>query len=180
MARIEGIGERIHWPLYDAISLPTATTGAYQFLTVPLGQSSKTLVDTNMRQGGRLSGADSYEVRGFSLAVDARAAAADAGIIASASAFRFVVDAKEMFSIAPGGKLGGGMGVFVGVHSGTAISLPALGLPDPRAIYVLSEPFSIDAQQGFVAELVFPVAVTLTVITKVWLTVEGIMTRSVQ
>ena len=52
-------------PLWDSVQLGKAQTTPIQLFTVPLGQSSKTRVDTNVVQSGGLPSPNEFYLRGF-------------------------------------------------------------------------------------------------------------------
>ena len=50
----QGSVEAINQPLYDFQTYPVAGATSFTFFQEPIGQSSKTLVDTNMESAGQL------------------------------------------------------------------------------------------------------------------------------
>lgn len=58
-----GKWEAVNEPLYDFQSIGTSVTGSYRFFSNPVGNSSKTLEDTNMVLSGQLPSGNKFQVR---------------------------------------------------------------------------------------------------------------------
>lgn len=52
-------------PLWDSVLIGLTASGSSSLFTVPVGQGSKTLVDTNLRQAGGLPSPNEFYLRGF-------------------------------------------------------------------------------------------------------------------
>ena len=68
-------------PLYDTVSVATNQSAPLTYFTSPIGQSSKTLRDTNMRQAGGLPSPNEFYLRGFGLYVVPRSTQAVADVV---------------------------------------------------------------------------------------------------
>lgn len=193
MARIEQTMERLHQPLYDSVIFTASVNVANPlvFFTVPLGQSSKTLLDTNMKSGGALPAPQVFEVMGISIgcfpqetgttAVDVD----DLREVLHKAYFQFFIDSKEMFTMAPLAKLPAGGGIHASAYGTGAATLTVGDVGNGEAnahnIYTLSETFVIDVQQSFRAEVHFDSTYqTSNADLKMYVYLEGILTRSVQ
>lgn len=64
---VPGVREMISQPLYDIQTYPNAGATLFTFFQLPVGQSSKTLADTNMQTAGSLPAGQSFQVNAISV-----------------------------------------------------------------------------------------------------------------
>jgi hypothetical protein len=177
MAKVQGIKEKLHWPLYDAFVVPeqngAATAPTFQgemdkrdsrILRFFVDVQSKTRLETNLQASSTLPSLNSYEVRAMRVVVSpvlrhkTRKAADEhtpdtdnvlADLIYN-SVTSLLVGEKTMIEM-PTYYFPAGAGVSPGNQS-----LPSHGEPDPMATFRFSEPVMIEPNQNFRVEILFP------------------------
>lgn len=206
MAKVEGLKEKLHFPLYDAFYVPPPPASG----TAPTFQSSmtdprvirffvdvqnKTKLETNMQAAGQLPSLNSFEARAMRVVVSSLQPKKDdtkseklklafneseflAALIYS-SVTTFLVGEKTMIEMPTFGFPSG-----AGVSSGFP-SVANHGSPDPMATFRFAEPVVIEPQQNFRVEMQFPREVPEQVGTasgplRVWVQIDGYMVRDVQ
>lgn len=182
MAKVQGIKEKLHWPLYDAFVVPeqngsaTAPTFAAEMakrdariLRFFVDVQNKTRLETNLQASGTLPSQNSYEVRAMRVVVspvfrlqprtkDVPTRDADnvlADLIYN-SVTSLLVGEKTMIEM-PTYYFPAGAGVSPGNQT-----LPSHGEPDPMATFRFSEPVKIEPNQNFRVEMLFPQGVPAT------------------
>jgi hypothetical protein len=179
MAKVQGIQEKLHWPLYDAFVVPeqnghpVAPTFASEMakrdariLRFFVDVQNKTRLETNLQASGQLPSLNRYEVRAMRVVVspllrhdrrpkpkdDAHDPETDnvlADLIYN-SVTSLLVGEKTMIEM-PTYYFPAGAGVSPGNQG-----LPSHGQPDPMATFRFSEPVQIEPNQNFRVEILFP------------------------
>jgi hypothetical protein len=175
MAKVQGIKEKLHWPLYDAFVVPEQNGGATaptfatemakrdaRILRFFVDVQNKTRLETNLQSSGTLPSLNSYEVRAMRVVVspvfraqrsketptrDADNVLAD---LIYNSVTTLLVGEKTMIEM-PTYYFPAGAGVSPGNQT-----LPSHGEPDPMATFRFSEPVKIEPNQNFRVEMLFP------------------------
>ena len=208
MAKVQGIKEKLHWPLYDAFVVPDQNgTGANaptfqsemdkrdsRILRFFVDVQSKTRLETNLQASSTLPSLNSYEVRAMRVVVspvlryarkkDEPSPDTDnvlADLIYN-SVTSLIVGEKTMIEM-PTYYFPAGAGVSPGNQS-----LPSHGQPDPMATFRFSEPVPIEPNQNFRVEMNFPQSVpsgparlgNATGPLRLWVVLDGYLTRDVQ
>lgn len=180
MAKVQGMKEKLHWPLYDAFVVPepNGTTPQPTFasemerrdsrvLRFFVDVQNKTKLETNLQASGALPSMNSYEVRALRVVVSPLLKKKDAtgrepkephagisdNVLADLiynSVTSLLVGEKTMIEM-PTYFFPSGAGVSPGAQS-----LPSHGEPDPTATFRFSEPVMIEPNQNFRVELQFP------------------------
>ena len=176
MAKVQGVKEKLHWPLYDAFVVPDKTDGPPPTFATEMQRrdarvlrffvdvQNKTKLETNLQASGVLPSLNSYEVRAMRVVVssminhpprgkDTPASSITDNILADLiynSVTTLLVGEKTMIEM-PTFYFPSGAGVSPGNQS-----LPSHGEPDPMATFRFSEPVMIEPNQNFRVELLFP------------------------
>jgi hypothetical protein len=175
MAKVQGIKEKLHWPLYDAFVVPEQNgSGPPTFasemkkrderiLRFFVDVQNKTRLETNLQASGTLPSLNSYEIRAMRVVVspvlrpgrqhkEEHSRETDnvlADLIYN-SVTSLLVGEKTMIEM-PTYYFPAGAGVSPGNQS-----LPSHGEPDPMATFRFSEPVAIEPNQNFRVEILFP------------------------
>lgn len=184
MAKVQGIKEKLHWPLYDAFVVPEQNGGA----TVPtfstemarrdarilrffVDVQNKTRLETNLQASGTLPSLNSYEIRAMRVVVspvlrqssrpvkDEVHSRETDNVLADLiynSVTSLLVGEKTMIEM-PTYYFPAGAGVSPGNQN-----VPSHGEPDPMATFRFSEPVMIEPNQNFRVEILFPQGVPTT------------------
>jgi hypothetical protein len=177
MPRIENGKEVLSWPLYDSITLGAADIAATLF-TVPQGQSSKTLYNTNMKESGKMPWPDSYTFEGvrFIMPFDQTAALA---VALMKGTFSLVIGTKSYFDV-PLFRIPGASGIYVAAQDDTTaatVTYGQSGQPLQESLYTFAIPLTLEPGETFRVELAWPVAPTAALF---WIMFDGTMRRSIQ
>jgi hypothetical protein len=198
MARVTGVKEKVHSPLYDAFFVPESEEEEEDFsasMTDPrmlrffVDVQNKTRLETNLQNAGQLPSLNSFEARAMRVVIDAPAPSGDDDEGITSAEFTSLVIFNSVSSLIVGEKvmlevptfwLPGGSGVQVG--DGTVSNH---GVPDPMATFRFAEPVAIEPQQNFRVEMLFPNDVPEDVGTargpiRIWVALDGYYTRDVQ
>jgi len=190
MAVVRGVKEKVHLPLYDARkflagSISTQISGNLVKFFVDV--QNKTKLETNQQESGVLSHYNTYEARALRVIIQPIAGTAagtdDEDFISNFiynSVTTFIVGEKTMIQ-APTWMFPAG----AGEASDDRLSH---GVASPEATFRFAEPIHIDSQQNFRVEIEFPngtamlgtAAVPAGKETRVWVMVDGYITRDVQ
>ena len=207
MAKVQGIQEKLHWPLYDAFVVPEQNGGSSvptfatemakrdaRILRFFVDVQSKTRLETNLQASSTLPSLNSYEVRAMRVVVspvlryiskkDEPSPDTDnvlADLIYN-SVTSLIVGEKTMIEM-PTYYFPAGAGVSPGNQA-----LPSHGQPDPMATFRFSEPVPIEPNQNFRVEMNFPQSVpsgpsrlgNATGPLRLWVVLDGYLTRDVQ
>jgi hypothetical protein len=201
MARVTGVKERLHSPLYDAFFIPTPDDNGEptfsQRMTDPrvirffVDVQDKTRLETNLQASGVLPSLNTFEARALRVVIsgtvpqeeeDEEVGAVDQFIsdLIYNSVITFLVGEKEAIT-APTYMFPSGAGIISG-NGGTPQNH---GEPDPMATFRFAEPVFVEPQQNFRVEMLFPrdIPETLSESTgprHVWVVLDGYLTRDVQ
>jgi len=210
MAKLQGVKEKLHWPLYDAFFVPekngTTPPNFYsemnkrdpRVLRFFVDVQSKTRLETNLQASGILPSLNSYEARALRVIVSPFEIAVAGGrrsrlmdnIMADliyGSVTSLLVGEKVMIEM-PTYYFPSGAGVSPGAQN-----VPSHGEPDPMATFRFSEPVAIEPNQNFRVEMTFPHGLPgaanpanlqgLAAIQgpfRLWVVLDGYLTRDVQ
>lgn len=209
MARVTGVKERLHSPLYDAFFIPETPEGQdpITFSSAMRDPSvirffvdvqNKTRLETNLQASGVLPSLNTFEARALRVVVSGGAPVyggeveqtgdpdqpdPDAFIpeLIYSSVITFLVGEKEAIT-APTYMFPSGAGVLGGNGS-----MPLNhGEPDPLSTFRFAEPVTIECQQNFRVEMLFPRGVPELNVAQatgprhIWVVLDGYLTRDVQ
>jgi hypothetical protein len=173
MARVQGVKEKLHSPIYDAFFVPglVGTTPAKKFsqvMTDPrmirffVDVQNKTKLETNLQAAGVLPSLNTFEARAMRVVMSSieevvqsppMAAQVEADILADLiynSVTTLLVGEKIMIEM-PTFYFPAGAGVSPG-----SPNVKNHGEPDPMATFRFAEPVFIEPQQNFRVEMLFP------------------------
>jgi hypothetical protein len=194
MARVTGVKEKVHSPLYDAFFVPESDEEEDDFassMTDPrmlrffVDVQNKTRLETNLQNAGQLPSLNSFEARAMRVVIDAQdpypededlTSAEFTSLVIFNSVTSLIVGEKVMLEV-PTFWLPGGSG-----RDGAESNH---GVADPMATFRFAEPVAIEPQQNFRAEMLFPNDVPENVATargpiRIWVALDGYYTRDVQ
>lgn len=192
MAKVQGIKEKVHMPLYDAFFVKDGTVGSAmsqdsRMIRFFVDVQGKTKLETNLQAAGVLPSQNTFEARALRVVV----APPDkdhvpAGTMVSDflahliynSVTTLLVGEKTMIEM-PTFYFPAGAGVSPGG------SVTNHGQPDPMATFRFAEPVTIERQQNFRVEMLFPQGVPPVVRDtegplRMWVVLDGYLTRDVQ
>jgi hypothetical protein len=201
MGRVNGVKEKLHFPLYDAVHVPAnewlgdvmTDLGDPQALHFFVNLNNKTKIETNLQQAGRLPSQNAFEVRALRIVASPPGplpAPVPAGGPPAAAprqpffedlAFQSVTSlfiGEKIMIEAPTCYFPSGAGVGYAANSGN-------GVPDPTATFRFAEPVAIDPHQSFRVDLTFPRQTPPNIQNaygdmRIWCVLDGYMTRDVQ
>jgi hypothetical protein len=193
MARVQGVKEKLHAPLYDAFLVPgdtpfaTAMGQDKRSVRFFMDVQGKTKLETNLQAAGVLPSLNNFEARALRLVASSRGVHQDGATVSEDeflngliynSVLSLIVGEKVMIEM-PTFWFPAGAGVFS--HNGSV----SHGSPDPMATFRFAEPVSIEPQQNFRVELLFPQGVpektaNLKGELRLWVILDGYLTRDVQ
>jgi hypothetical protein len=202
MAKVKGVKEKLHMPIYDAFFVPkdgtrntfgTAMTDP-RMIRFFVDVQNKTKLETNLQAAGVLPSLNTFEARAMRVVVSSIVGAErgngveEADILAELiynSVTTLLVGEKIMIET-PTFYFPSGAGVSPG--NGTVTNH---GEPDPMATFRFAEPVSIEPQQNFRVEMLFPQGVPgkdgvpgrLAEVLgpfRIWVMLDGYLTRDVQ
>lgn len=203
MAKVSGLKEKLHMPLYDAFFVPeSADKKTFEtFMTDPrvirffVDVQNKTRLETNLQASSVLPSQNSYEAHAMRVVVDKKmvdAAPIDSPLTASAGPADFLsaLIYNSVTSLLVGEKIMIEVPTFW-FPSGAGVTNPGIstvvghGEPDPMATFRFSEPVVIESQQNFRVEISFPNKVPSEVAgalgpLRIWVVLDGYLTRDVQ
>ena len=205
MAKVEGLKEKLHFPLYDAFFVPPPLDVANpqtfgDSMTDPrvirffVDVQNKTKLETNMQAAGTLPSQNSFDARSLRVVVsnlvqkkedkpeklkDLLTEAEFVAALIYNSVTTLLVGEKTMIEMPTFG-FPSGAGVFSGFPA-----VATSGIPNPLAVFRFAEPVMIEAQQNFRVEMQFPRDVPRPVAKatgplRVWVVLDGYMVRDVQ
>lgn len=194
--RQSGSAEALGWCFYDYATYATAGTTGLQFFQVPVGQSSKTLADTNMTLAGQLPSGQAFLLQSIELVlfpgVNPETATAtnqfvnDVYAIMKGGYFLLNIGSKNYLQEAPLGVFppkANRMQGFSAVHvtDATADLVVEYGAMAGRP-YMLKSPLLLESSQNFSASLNWPTAVATPSgqNARIGLRFEGTLYRDVQ
>jgi hypothetical protein len=210
MAKVQGVKEKLHSPIYDAFFVPDTTPPATfeKAMTDPrvirffVDVQNKTKLETNLQAAGVLPSLNTFEARALRVVVSnlrfdrpehndtVRKNLNESEILADLiynSVTSLIVGEKIMIEM-PTYWFPAGAGVSPGFPT-----VSSHGEPDPMATFRFAEPVLIEPQQNFRVEMLFPRGVpgqgTTPEVTKlanvtgplrIWVVLDGYLTRDVQ
>jgi hypothetical protein len=209
MGKVQGVKEKLHYPIYDAFFVPAQKSGdsrTFQdFMTDPrmirffVDIQNKTRLETNLQASGVLPSLNTFEARSMRVVVSSleeHKNNTDESTFLSDLIYNSVttllVGEKTMIEV-PTYFFPSGAGISQGAGSegGSNIVLNH-GQADPRSTFCFAEPVIIEPQQNFRVEISFPQGVpgqNSTPPTKlagvegpfrIWVVLDGYLTRDVQ
>jgi len=208
MARVAGMKEKLHSPLYDSIFVRGANGGSAQRLTDAVTDSrvlrffvdvqNKTRLETNLQAAGVLPSLNSFEARAMRVVVSSLVEIPveqgeppiqqnEARFIADLiynSVTTLLVGEKTMIEM-PTYWFPAGAGVSPGGGVVANIILQNHGEPNHLNSFRFAEPVFIESQQNFRVEIAFPHDLPPTVREalgpyRIWVVLDGYLTRDVQ
>lgn len=171
------------WPLWDSAQIATANTNELQLFQQPIGQSSKTLLDTNMQAAGLITTGDFYDVAAICFGLKDSAAtpipAAELReIIHTGVCELYISDRIAFQSLLVDLPTGGGpFMVNSGGGAAVGMEMASNGLPTHQAIHWFRKKIRIPRNTHFVAKLKWPTAPTPTTAINAVLRFEGMLWR---
>jgi hypothetical protein len=205
MAKVQGVKEKLHSPIYDAFFVKAGEKKFTDFMTDPrvirffVDVQNKTRLETNMQAAGVLPSQNSFEARALRVVVsnlrcppsgkDSNPSANESEILADLiynSVTSLIVGEKIMIEM-PTFWFPSGSGVSPGFPT-----VSNHGEPDPTATFRFAEPVFIEPQQNFRVEMAFPQGVPGQGETntsklagvkgplRIWIALDGYLTRDVQ
>jgi hypothetical protein len=205
MAKVQGVKEKLHSPLYDAFFVPE-TKKFSQVMTDSrmirffVDVQNKTRLETNLQASGVLPSLNTFEARAMRVVVSSlhrfapkdKTSTPDAGEAELFLDFIYnsvttlLVGEKIMIEM-PTYFFPGGAGV-----TSASPTVSNHGEPSPEATFRFAEPVVIDPQQNFRVEILFPQGVpgqgdsdprrlaNAVGPLRIWVVLDGYLTRDVQ
>jgi len=168
MARVAGVKEKLHMPLYDALYVPETAPGNTLGAVIGTGNiarffvdvQGKTKLETNLQASGVLPSQNSYEARALRVvASPVRERRLEEGGTFGVEFLEALIY-NSVTTLLVGEKVMIEMPTFW-FPAGAGVSLAAgNGWPDPTATFRFAEPVTIEPQQNFRVEMQFPLGVT--------------------
>lgn len=205
MAKVQGVKEKLHSPLYDAFFVPKDDTTPNDkkktfgsFMTDPrmirffVDVQNKTRLETNLQAAGVLPSQNSFEARAMRVVSSSTRFQKDGtgnppvlldeeflSELIYNSVTALLVGEKTMIEM-PTFYFPSGAGVSPGQDRASNH-----GLPDPLATFRFAEPVFIEPQQNFRVEMLFPQGIPDPVRDalgplRLWVVLDGYLTRDVQ
>jgi hypothetical protein len=199
MAKVSGVKEKLHMPLYDAFFVPRDSRKTFRsemkdsrMIRFFVDVQNKTRLETNLQASGVLPSQNRFEARALRVVMSGPPAGEDVDLSSKIlsdliynSVITLLVGEKIMVE-APTYMFPAGAGVSPG---GGGINNN--GEPTPEATFRFAEPVIIEPQQNFRVEMLFPLGVpgdpsdtgTLAQATgplRLWTVLDGYLTRDVQ
>jgi hypothetical protein len=200
MAKVQGVKEKLHSPIYDAFFVPDKPATFQSTMTDPrvirffVDVQNKTKLETNLQASGVLPSLNAFEARALRVVVsnlrfdkgteivNLQQNLNESEILADLiynSVTSLIVGEKIMIEM-PTYFFPAGAGVSPGNGAVTNH-----GDPDPMATFRFSEPVIIEPQQNSRVEMLFPQGVPESVKTakgplRIWTVLDGYLTRDVQ
>jgi hypothetical protein len=208
MAKIQGMKEKLHMPLYDAFFVPGTRNGTpartfAEMMTDPrairffVDVQNKTRLETNLQAAGVLPSLNTFEARAMRVVASSLIETASIGSPPSPRQLQqfepnFLAELiyNSVTTLLVGEKIMIEMPTFY-FPSGAGITGQFLGVvfnhgdPDPLATFRFAEPVFIEPQQNFRVEMLFPQGVPEPVSRSIgpirlWVVLDGYLTRDVQ
>lgn len=174
--------EGVSWPLYDSEEIATSGTTTLTMFQVPVGQASKTQLDTNMKAAGLIQTGERFQMHSIGFGLQNSAAASiglvDFREILETGYLQISIQDREYFNarltMLP---FGGG---YTAVSDGatTTTQDPQNGAPDHRVMYKFLRKIVVPRNVHFQISLNWPVAPTPTVAIRAVVWINGILWRA--
>jgi hypothetical protein len=208
MGKVQGVKEKLHYPIYDAFFVPAQKEGSSKtfqdFMTDPrmirffVDIQNKTRLETNLQASGVLPSLNTFEARSMRVVVssleehnDTNESTFLSDLIYN-SVTTLLVGEKTMIEV-PTYFFPSGAGISQGAGSeGGQNTVLNHGQADPRSTFCFAEPVIIEPQQNFRVEISFPQGVpgqnsnSPTKLAgvkgpfRIWVVLDGYLTRDVQ
>jgi hypothetical protein len=186
MAKVRGVKEKLHMPLYDAFVV-APRSGATNFrdsmidprmIRFFVDVENKTKLDTNLQASGVLRGRNRFEARALRVVTSGLEPEELSDLIYN-SVTTLPVGEKIMIE-APTYFFPSGAGISLGNRTVTNHAEP-----NPMATFRFAEPVTIEPQQNFRVEILFPEGLPqrlgeATGPLRLWVILDGYLTRNVQ
>jgi hypothetical protein len=206
MARVQGVKEKLHSPLYDAFFVPGRNNGGAsgektfeevmkerdpRMIRFFVDVQNKTRLETNLQASGVLPSQNAFEARAMRVVVSSLRKETNPGPeFMQESNFMAELIYSSVTSLLVGEKVMIEMPTFyfpagAGVQ-GVGLTVQNHGDPDPLATFRFAEPVLIEPQQNFRVEMLFPQGLPDPAVAKVkgplriWVVLDGYLTRDVQ
>ena len=203
MAKVQGVKEKLHLPIYDAFFVPgVAPKETFnQTMTDPrmirffVDIQNKTKLETNLQAAGVLPSLNTFEARAMRVVVSQIQNGTINPAITDVSEVLADLIYNSVTTLLVGEKVMIEMPTFyfpsgAGVSPGTTEVINH-GNPDPLATFRFAEPVFIEPQQNFRVEMLFPQGVpgqgsaigklaTVKGPFRIWVVLDGYLTRDVQ
>ena len=205
MAKVQGVKEKLHMPLYDAFFVPGRNDGSGSEKTFEevmkerdrrmirffVDVQNKTRLETNLQASGVLPSQNAFEARAMRVVVSSLRKDTNPGPEPVREAnFLAELIYNSVTSLLVGEKVMIEMPTFyfpagAGVQ-GIGLTVQNHGEPDPLATFRFAEPVFIEPQQHFRVEMLFPQGVPDPAVAqakgplRVWVVLDGYLTRDVQ
>ena len=192
MARVKGMKEKLHMPLYDAFVVPDGESFAnaigqnQRMIRYFMDVQGKTKLETNLQAAGVLPSQNSFEARAMRVVVSSPRNLQGAGEVN----FMAELIYNSVTSLLVGEKVMIEMPTFwfpsgAGVSPNATAAVINHGEANPSATFRFAEPVLIEAQQNFRVEMLFPRDVPeavndVTGPLRTWVVLDGYLTRDVQ
>jgi hypothetical protein len=169
MAIVQGVREKVHFPIYDSFFLPGPKNGQGPKTFVEMMPNDppvirffvdvqqKTILETNMQVSGPWANQGTFEVRTLRVVMSSPASRGELikepvvlNDLINNSVITLIVGEKIMIQ-APTWFFPGGAGI-----TSSSPNVSNHGVSDPTATFRFSEPVVIDRQQNFRVEMSFP------------------------
>jgi hypothetical protein len=193
MARVKGIKEKLHMPLYDAFVVPEGKTFEMamkerdpRMIRFFVDVQNKTKLETNVQASGMLPSQNTFEARTMRVVVshilkDARALIPNSFFLAELiynSVTTLLVGEKIMMEV-PTFYFPSGAGI------GPGDGIANHGEPDPMATFRFGEAVPIEPHQNFRVEMLFPhdaphIVKAVLGPMRIWVVLDGYLTRDAQ
>jgi len=172
MGKVQGVKEKLHYPIYDAFLVPKETDTFQSKLTDPrmirffVDVQNKTRLETNLQASGVLPSLNTFEARAMRVVVSSPEGRRpidsqdfnEAGFLTDliySSVTTLLVGEKTMIEM-PTFFFPSGAGVSQGTGSPLTGVILNHGQADPMSTFRFAEPVIIEPQQNFRVEISFP------------------------
>jgi len=201
MARVQGVKEKLHSPIYDAFFVKSSekvqdaiNRQDPRMIRFFVDVQSKTKLETNLQSSGVLPSLNTFECRAMRVLVSPVDKANNANVLTSDILAQLIYN--SVTSLLVGEKIMIEMPTYwfpagAGVSPGND-NVSNLGEPDAMATFRFAEPVPIEPQQNFRVEMAFPQGVPGSSTTspsglagvtgplRIWVVLDGYLTRDVQ
>jgi hypothetical protein len=193
MAVVRGVKEKVHLPLYDARKFDNARPTIREQINGNLIKffvdvQNKTKLETNQQESGVLSHYNTYEVRALRVIVQPLAAATATGTDEEDFISNFIYNSVTTLIVGEKIMIQAPTWMFPSGAGEANDGRLSHGTASPEATFRFAEPIHIDSQQNFRVEIEFPngtamlgaAAVQASKETRIWVMLDGYITRDVQ
>ena len=190
---VEGIG----WSLYDFATYVQAGQTSLAFFQAPVGQSGKTLADTNMQLAGQLPSGQAFLIESIEIFLfptfdPSQTSTTDTVVpeftndvytVAKSGLLTLNIGSKTYVQEAPLGKFPPKTRL-AGVDAISTSEATVTKFTDYAAMagrpYILRSPYLLESSQNFSVSLTWPTSVAVSADTRIGVSMEGVLYRDVQ